>query len=233
VSEIQKGLEYNAKEDYMVRMFHVYKVYLPGQPVLEDINLDVRKGAFIVIAGPNGAGKSTLINLIAGQELADRGEIIVTGRNLARLKGKNRQVLRQTLGLMTQDQCLLSSETLYQNLALIPLLQGLPGKEVHKKVSETLTLLGLKDKLTLHLRQFSKGEQQLAALARAIIHEPVLLLADDPTYNLDPDNQLLVMRIFKQLNEGGMTIILTTREKTFDRAGYQRLIRLEKGRIVG
>ena len=233
MSEIQKGLEYNAKEDYMVRMFHVYKVYLPGQPVLEDINLDVRKGAFIVIAGPNGAGKSTLINLIAGQELADRGEIIVNGRNLARLKGKNRQVLRQTLGLMTQDQCLLSSETLYQNLALIPLLQGLPGKEVHKKVSETLSLVGLKDKLTLHLGQFSKGEQQLAALARAIIHEPVLLLADDPTYNLDPDNQLLVMRIFKQLNEGGMTIILTTREKTFDRAGYQRLIRLEKGRIVG
>lgn len=233
MSEIPKGLEYNAKENYMVRMFHVYKGYIPNQWVLEDIDLDVKKGDYIVIAGPNGAGKSTLTNLIAGQDLADRGEIIVNGRNISRLTGKNLQLFRQTLGVMSQDQGFFTTESLYQNLAPILLAHGFPQKKVEKKVAEILSLVGLKDKITFLPRQLSKGEQRLTAFARSIIHNPVLLLADEPTDNLDPDNKLKVMSILEQLNQGGMTVIITTREKTFDRSGYQRLIQLEKGRIIG
>jgi cell division transport system ATP-binding protein len=233
VSIIPKRLEDNTEQDYMVQMFHVYKSFLPNRLVLENINLEARKGDFVVIAGPNGAGKSTLINLLAGQELPDKGEIIVNSRNLPRLRGNKLQLFRQTVGFLTQEQWFLPEETLYQNLALILLVQGAPQKKVHKRISETLSLVGLKDKLTSLPRQLSKGEQQLALLARSIIHEPVLLLADGLTCNLDSDNQILVTNLLERLNRGGMTIILTTREKTFDKSGYQRVIQLEKGRIVG
>jgi cell division transport system ATP-binding protein len=232
VSEIPKGLEYNAEKEYMVRMFHVYKGYMPNQLVLQDINLDVKKGDFIVITGSNGAGKSSLIDLIAGRQSADRGEIIVNRRNLSRLKGKNLQLFRQTLGLTNHDQWVLPRESLYDNLAIIPLLHGLPEKKIHQKVSEALRMIGMKNKITFPLRNLSKGEQQLAALVRCILHEPALLLADDSTENLDPDNKLLAMRFFEQLNKKGLTIIFTTREKDFEISGDQRLIRLEKGKIV-
>jgi cell division transport system ATP-binding protein len=232
VSEIPNGLAYNAEESCMVRMFHVCKGYMPNRPVLQDINLEGQKGDFIIIAGSNGAGKSTLISLVAGHESADRGEIIVNGRNLSRLKGKNLQLFRQALGLTNHNQWILPQESLYHNLAIIPLLHGLPKKKIHNKISETLRMIGLKDKINFPLRNLSKGEQQLAALVRGIMHEPVLLLADDSTENLDPDNKQLAMRFLEQLSKKGLTIILTTREKNFEISGGQRLIRLEKGRIV-
>jgi cell division transport system ATP-binding protein len=215
----------------MIQLHQVSKLYNTSIPALIDINLKINKGDFVIITGPSGAGKTTLLKLIFSAEKATKGEIIVNGINIARIKSSAIPHFRRQIGVVFQDFMLIKSKTVYENVGFTLDILGIKRSLVKRKVWQVLKWVGLlqkKDSMPLCL---SGGEQQRVAIARAIINNPVLLLADEPTGNLDATLSFDIMKIFKAINARGTTVVIATHNRAMSEKFSDNIIFLERGRI--
>jgi cell division transport system ATP-binding protein len=217
----------------MVHLFHVTKRYPPNYPALTDINLRIEKGEFVFINGPSGAGKTTLLRLLFGSERATDGQVVVNGRNVTRLNRRGVARLRQQIGLVFQEFKLLPTLTALENVALAAEVVGTPRRESRKRAFYLLRELGLKDKYDARPPALSGGEQQRMAIARALVNEPVLVLADEPTGNLDDEVAEDTLRLFLRIHERGTTILFATHDAGLLKRFHYRVISLQQGRLVG
>lgn len=216
----------------MIQIFNLYKVYPDNHPALTDINLHIKKGDFVFVTGPSGAGKTTLIKLIFCAERATRGQIIVNGVNLAKIKKSGISYLRRNIGVVFQDFKLLNNRTAYENIVFALEVTGARRKEIKRKAWQVLKLVGLQNRLDATPLGLSGGEQQRIAIARAIVNNPTILLADEPTGNLDSEITQDIMELFKNINERGTTVIIATHNKNLAHQYSDKHILLEKTRIV-
>ena len=217
----------------MIQLFNVTKAFQREQNALTDITLRVAKGEFVYLTGPSGAGKSTLLKLICCAERPTRGQILMDGRNITQLGTRYIPYLRRNLGIVFQDFKLLTRRTVFENVAFPLEVQGRRRIEIGKKVYQVLKQVGLEHRLSHHPLQLSGGEQQRVAVARALAVDPLVLLADEPTGNLDPDVTLDIMELFKGANARGTTIIMATHDRSLIRQFPRRIITLEAGRLAG
>ena len=216
----------------MIQFFHVYKHYLKGNAALEDINVQIEKGEFVFITGPSGAGKTTLLKLMFLAEPPTKGQIIIDGYNITRLKKSAMPFLRRNIGVVFQDFKLLPDRTVFDNVALTLAVLGMPKKTIKKKVWEILKMIGLQHKLNAYPLRLSGGEQQRISIARALVNEPAILLADEPTGNLDPDLTNDIMKLFSEINIRGTTVVVATHDKNLIATYNKRIITLEHGRLI-
>jgi cell division transport system ATP-binding protein len=216
----------------MIQLYHVTKRYPPGINALTDISLNVDKGEFIFLTGPSGAGKTTLLRLLFREELPTEGQILVNGRNLAVLPAKKVPYLRRSIGVVFQDFKLIHRKTVYENVALALHVVGVPESEHKARSLKVLRMVGLQHRMHAYPLQISGGEQQRVAIARALINEPVLLLADEPTGNLDPELSHEIMRLFREINAHGATVVVATHDRELIRKFGRRVVYLEGGRAV-
>ena len=216
----------------MIQLFNVYKSYGGGQPVLVDISLVIRRGAFVFITGPSGAGKSTLLKILFRWEGFDRGQVLVHGMNLARIPGHKLYLLRRKIGVVFQDYKLLPNKTIFENVAFALEVVGASRRTIRYQVWEALKNVGLSHKKDAYPLQLSGGEQQRAAIARAMVNHPSLLLADEPTGNLDPDIATEILRLFEALNRTGTTVLLATHSQDLIHQTDHPVVSLSQGRIV-
>lgn len=216
----------------MIQMENVSKVYDNGSVALSEINVSIEKGDFVFVVGPSGAGKSTFIKLIFREELPSQGQLIVNGRNVGDLKPEEVPFLRRQLGIVFQDYRLLPNRTVYENVAFAMQVIEAPRREIQKRVNHVLDLVGLRVKARSFPTELSGGEQQRIAIARAIVNNPIAVIADEPTGNLDPDTSWEIMKIFERINKNGTTIVMATHDKTVVDAMKRRVIAIEKSRIV-
>ncbi|WP_278675301.1 cell division ATP-binding protein FtsE [Acidaminococcus fermentans] len=216
----------------MLEMRHAGKVYPGGAVALEDINVHIKPGEFVFLVGPSGAGKSTFIRMISREIEPTSGQILVDGVDVMKLKRGDIPYLRRQLGIVFQDFRLLNDRTAYENVAFAMQVIEAPSYKIRKRVNEVLELVGLKDRGNNYPGEMSGGEQQRIAIARAIVNDPLLVIADEPTGNLDPETSKEIMEIFTQINSHGTTIIMATHDKTMVDYMQKRVIALENGRIV-
>lgn len=216
----------------MIELFHVSKYYDGKVTALKDVSLKIEKGEFVFLAGPTGAGKTTLLKLLFCAERADEGKILIAGWDLAGLKRRSIPYLRRNMGIVFQDFKLIPNKTVLENVAFAMLVVGTPQKEIRRKATDILKLVGLLHRLEDYPPHLSGGEQQKVAIARAIGNGPTILLADEPTGNLDAKASLEIMNIFKEINSKGTTILLATHNKALTLSSGKRVITLEKGRIL-
>ena len=217
----------------MIQLFNVTKAFQREQSALTDITLRIAKGEFVYLTGPSGAGKSTLLKLICCAERPTRGQILMDGRNITQLGTHSIPYLRRNLGIVFQDFKLLTRRTIFENVAFPLEVQGRRRIEIGKKVYQALKQVGLEHRLSHHPLQLSGGEQQRVAVARALVVDPLVLLADEPTGNLDPDVTLDIMELFKSANARGTTIVMATHDRSLIRQFPRRIITLEAGRLAG
>lgn len=216
----------------MLEMRHAGKIYPGGSVALEDINVEIKAGEFVFLVGPSGAGKSTFIRLISREIEPTSGQIFVDGVDVIKLKRRDIPYLRRQLGIVFQDFRLLNNRTAYENVAFAMQVIEAPSHKIRRRVEEVLELVGLKDRGDAYPGEMSGGEQQRIAIARAIVNDPLLVIADEPTGNLDPETSMEIMNIFSQINANGTTIIMATHDKTMVDYMQKRVIALENGRIV-
>ncbi len=217
----------------IIQMFHVSKRYTRDSLALDDVSLRLDKGDFVFLAGPSGAGKSTLLKLLFCAEKPTRGQIIVAGLNAHRLQRASVPYLRRNIGVVFQDFKLLPRRSVFDNVAFALEVLGRPRREVARRVTTMLRQVGLGDKLHVLPTRLSGGEQQRVAIARALVNEPAILLADEPTGNLDPDLTLEIMRLLEEANARGTTILVATHDPHLLRNFNKRVVTLERGRLVG
>lgn len=210
----------------------VSKVYSNGAVALSDIEVQIDKGEFVFVVGPSGAGKSTFIKLLFREELPTTGELIVNGRNISELQPEEVPYLRRSLGIVFQDYRLLQNKTAYENVAFAMQVIEAPHRDIQKRVHHVMDLVGLRHKARQFPSQMSGGEQQRVAIARAIVNNPAIVIADEPTGNLDPETSWEIMKIFDRINQNGTTIVMATHDKTVVDAMQKRVIAIEKSRIV-
>lgn len=215
----------------IVSLTQVSKVYRNGCQALAGINLQIRRSDFLFITGPSGSGKSTLLKLLYGEEQPNQGEVIVNNQNVAALRGNELSKLRRQIGVVFQDYKLIPRRTVAENVAFVLWAQGFTRKEIHRRLLPTLKLVGLQDKANCFPEELSGGEQQRVSIARAIVSTPPLLLADEPTGNLDPDNSWQVIKILKKLNSIGITVIVTTHDEHLVRLSNHPVVQLRNGRL--
>ncbi|ETX04688.1 MAG: cell division protein FtsE [Candidatus Entotheonella gemina] len=220
----------------MIRVFDVDKAYDHHTTVLTALTFHIAKGEMVFLTGPSGAGKTTLLRLLYGAERPDRGQIIVNGRNIARLQHRHLPLLRRSLGLVFQDFRLLPERTAFDNIAFALRAMGVPAREVRERVTDLLEQVGLSHRRDTLARRLSGGEQQRAAIARALINAPELVLADEPTGNLDPDMTREIMYLFQEMHRRGTTVLIATHDRDLiqnavSRAGC-RVLTLRDGRVV-
>lgn len=216
----------------MIILDHVSKSYTSGQPALNDINLHIKEGEFVFIVGNSGSGKSTLIKLLLKELEPTSGEITVNGQALAKLKKRQVPKFRRNIGVVFQDFRLLKDRNVYENIAFAQRVIQTPSHIIHKEVPAKLSMVGLAEKYKSYPKQLSGGEQQRVALARALINNPTLLLADEPTGNLDPKNSWDIMKLLERENEKGKTVLVVTHNREIVDAMQKRVITLQKGVIV-
>ncbi|MCH6563055.1 MAG: cell division ATP-binding protein FtsE [Deltaproteobacteria bacterium] len=216
----------------MIQMYHVDMRY-PGETYgLRDVSLSVERGEFVFLTGPSGAGKTTLLRLLFGAEHPSRGQIIVAGRNVSRLSSASIPELRRQIGVIFQDFKLLPERTVFENVCITLEIAGLPRRELRARTWSMLRRLGLGDRLDNRPRALSGGEQQRVAIARALVNDPPLLLADEPTGNLDPDLAFDIMDIIADAHARGTTVIVATHDPSLlERYPHRRLV-LESGRLI-
>ena len=215
----------------MVQLRSVTKTYVNGANALVDANLNIKKGEFLFVTGPSGSGKSTLLKLLYGEELATQGEVTVDDRNLTALRGDSLSLFRRRIGIVFQDYKLIPQRTVTENVSVVLQAQGYTRKEIQRRLEPTLKLVGLLNKADSFPDQLSGGEQQRVSMARAIIATPPLLLADEPTGNLDPDNSWQIMQILRKLNSFGATVIVTTHDESLVRRCNQRVVQVRDGKV--
>ena len=215
----------------MIRIFRISKSYGTNK-ALEDISLHIRKGEFVFVTGPSGAGKTTLLRLIFGADTPTSGQILINNINLTRITRKNLDLLRRKIGFVFQDFKLLNNKTVYQNVALSLEVTGERPSVIRKKTHQALKSVGLEKKEKAFPLQLSGGEQQRTAIARAIINNPLILVADEPTGNLDPDITRDIMLLFRTINMNGTTVVIATHSRELLQDTGQRIIVLRNGRII-
>lgn len=216
----------------MVEFKNVLKRYPNGTLALKNINFKINKGEFVFVVGSSGSGKSTLVKLILKEEDPTEGEIVVNGYSVSSMARKEVPYLRRSLGIVFQDFRLLPNKTVYENVAFgMQITEALP-KEIRRQVPMALALVGLSRKASVYPNQLSGGEQQRVALARALVNNPALLIADEPTGNLDPDTSWEIVKLLSEINNRGTTVILATHEKTIVDTMKKRVIALDRGEVV-
>lgn len=220
------------RNNEIISLTNVSKAYSTGAPALKEVNLHITKGEFVFIVGDSGSGKSTLIKLLMRELTTTSGEIKVMGYDLTRIKHRKIPKFRRNIGIVFQDFRLLKDRNVYENVAFAQRIIQKSNKEIRRNVPSILAVVGLAGKYKAKPRQLSGGEQQRVALARALVNEPAILLADEPTGNLDPKNSLEIMRLLEQINENGTTVLVVTHNKEIVNAMQKRVVTLKRGVIV-
>jgi cell division transport system ATP-binding protein len=207
------------------------KMYTRGVYALRDLTLSIGKGEFVFLTGPSGAGKSTLLRLLLRQDVPSSGQLIVGGRSLAKMSASQVQTYRRSVGFVFQDFKLIPTRTVYENITFVPRVLGQPVAIQRRKAFQVLKWVGLQHRLNAFPEELSGGEQQRVAVARALINEPALVLADEPTGNLDPDLALEIMNLFRDMNASGTTVLVATHDRELIRRVGRRTVTLTQGQL--
>lgn len=216
----------------MIELSHVYKSYPGPVHALRNVDLEIKQGEFVFLTGPSGAGKTTLFRLLAGFDQVTSGTIKVVGFDLPKVGAQEKPFFRRKLGVVFQDFKLLKDRTAVENIAMPLIIQGENPKRAHERAMEFLKKVGLEDRADFVPETLSGGEQQRIALARAIVHEPDLILADEPTGNLDPDRSEEIMNLLEACTHSGITVLVTTHDLDMVRRRKRRIISIKNGEIV-
>jgi cell division transport system ATP-binding protein len=216
----------------VIETHHLSKVYSRGLYALRDLSLRIDKGEFVFLTGASGAGKSTFLRLLLMQERPSEGDIIVNGYHLSTLTRRQIQEYRRGIGFVFQDFKLISTRTVVENISFVPEVLGVPPAQQRRRAFQVLKWVGLQHRMSAYPRDLSGGEQQRIAIARALVNDPQLLLADEPTGNLDPDLSLEIMNLLREVNAGGTTVLVATHDRELIRLVGRRTITLDQGRIV-
>ena len=215
----------------MIQTYHVYKSFAAHVPALEDITFRVEAGEFVFLTGASGAGKTTLLRLLYAAERPDQGYIIVNGRNVTRLSRRRIAEFRRSIGIVFQDFKLLPTKTAFENVAFAQRVLATPERFVQRRVSEVLARVGISQKKNALPQQLSGGEQQRVAIARALVNEPALILADEPTGNLDNVLAQEIMSLLYEVNADGTTVLLATHNRTLVTSAPGRVLTLDRGHL--
>jgi cell division transport system ATP-binding protein len=216
----------------VIETHHLSKLYSRGLYALQDLSLTVDKGEFVFLTGPSGAGKSTLLRLLLVQERPSEGELFVNGHDLTTLSRSDVQDYRRGIGFIFQDFKLIPTRTVFENVAFVLEVLGVPSGQQRRKAFQVLKWVGLQHRINAYPRDLSGGEQQRIAIARALVNDPALVLADEPTGNLDPDLSLEIMNLLREVNAGGTTVVVATHDRELIRLVGRRTITLDQGRVV-
>jgi cell division transport system ATP-binding protein len=208
------------------------KTYGRGMYALRDLNLTIDKGEFAFLTGPSGAGKSTLLRLLLLEERPSEGDVIVAGRNLSKLTRDEVQAYRRTVGFVFQDFKLIATKSVFENVSFALRVLGQPIEQQRRRTYQVLKWVGLQHRLNALPEELSGGEQQRVAIARALVNEPQIVLADEPTGNLDPDLSLEIMNLFRDINASGTTVLVATHDRELIKWVGRRVIQLEHGRLA-
>ena len=216
----------------MIEFKGVHKVYDNGTKALKDVNLRIDKGEFVFIVGASGAGKSTFLKLIMREEVANAGEVIVNDFKLSKLKRRELPYLRRTMGIVFQDFRLINNMNVFDNVAFAMRVIGASQREVRKRVPYILGLVGLQNKARNYPMELSGGEQQRVGLARALVNNPALIIADEPTGNIDPELSYEIVELLNEINRRGTTVLMVTHERDLVRMFNRRVIEIREGCVV-
>jgi cell division transport system ATP-binding protein len=216
----------------MIRLQGVTKVFDGGVVAVRDVSLDIQRGEFVFVVGPSGSGKSTVIRMLLREEKPSRGDIWVAGKNIVRLPDWKVPYLRRSIGTVFQDFKLLPQKTVGENVAFALEVIGRPGSVIRRQVPQVLDLVGLATKGDRYPRQLSGGEQQRVSIARAFVNRPPILLADEPTGNLDPATSVGIMRLLDRINRTGTTVLMATHDHAIVDAMRRRVVQLDHGKVV-
>jgi cell division transport system ATP-binding protein len=217
----------------VIRLDHVTKIYPTGtRPAIEDVTIDIEKGEFVFLIGASGSGKSTVLRLLLREELASRGKVFVDGRNVGRLRSRRVPELRRKIGCVFQDFRLLPKKSVYDNVAFALEVINKSQRTIRRSVPEVLDLVGLAGKAKRLPGEQSGGEQQRVAIARAFVNRPLVVLADEPTGNLDPDTSQGIMSLLERINRTGTTVLMATHDNNIVDAMRRRVIELDVGHVV-
>lgn len=216
----------------MIQIFNVVKMYDGSNLVLDNISLEIPKGEFVFLTGPSGAGKTTILKILFGWESFEKGQVLVQGINVGKLTPRNIYTLRRSMGVVFQDYKLLPNKTVFENVSFAQEVIGHNRKTIRFKTWEALKNVGLTPKKDAYPAYLSGGEQQRIAIARAMVNSPAIILADEPTGNLDPDISIEIFKLFEELNQKGSTIIFATHSQEIMKLGNHRVISLNCGKVV-
>jgi len=216
----------------VIETHHLSKLYSRGLYALQDLSLTVDKGEFVFLTGPSGAGKSTLLRLLLVQEKPSEGDIFVNGHDLTKLSRSDIQEYRRGIGFIFQDFKLIPTRTVFENVAFVLEVLGVPPSQQRRRAHQVLKWVGLQHRINAYPRDLSGGEQQRIAIARALVNDPALVLADEPTGNLDPDLSLEIMNLLREINAGGTTVLVATHDRELIRLVGRRTVTLDQGRVV-
>lgn len=216
----------------MIETRRLSKVYSRGLYALRELTLNVEKAEFVFLTGPSGAGKSTFLRLLLMQERPTEGEVFVNGHNLAMLSRREIQEYRRGIGFVFQDFKLIPSRTVLENISFVPEVLGVPAANQRRCAFQVLKWVGLQHRMNAYPKDLSGGEQQRIAIARALVNDPAVLIADEPTGNLDPDLSLEIMNLLREINAGGTTVLVATHDRELIRLVGRRTITLDQGRVV-
>jgi len=216
----------------VIEFFHIYKKYVKDNYALQDVNVSIEKGEFVFLTGASGAGKTTFLKMIYREEEPSRGQILIDSININLIPENKLYKLRRNIGIVFQDFKLLMNRTVFENVSIPLLVRGYRRSYIEKKVMNSLTLVGINHKRNYYPINISGGEQQRVAIARAIVGSPSILLADEPTGNLDTELSIEIFKIFERINANGITTVIATHDKHLLEIFPRRVIKLDKGRLV-
>ena len=231
MEQVEQGFKVSVAKP-IIEFRGVSKTYQTGTHALEDVNIKINNGEFVFVVGSSGAGKSTFMKLIMREEKANTGKIVVNGFNLTKMKRKTVPLLRRTMGIVFQDFRLIPNMTVFDNVAFAMHVVGADGRNIRREVSKALALVGLGHKARSMPNQLSGGEQQRVGLARALVNSPDLIIADEPTGNVDPTMSYEIVSLLNEINKRGTTVLMVTHDHNLVRDFQHRVIMLDGGKIV-